>query len=50
MVILYLFILYANAKESLFTVLIIRNLLTPQVSNNKQALFHVLVENTYWED
>ncbi len=48
MVILYLFILYAkaNPKESLFTVLIIRNLLTPHISNNKQ----VLVENTYWED
>lgn len=47
MVILYLFILYANvnAAQSLFTVLIIRNLLTPQVSNNKQAL----LENPYWE-
>lgn len=32
-----------NDNESLLTVIIIRNLLTPQVSNNKQALLHVLV-------
>lgn len=32
-----------NGNESLLAVIIIRNLLTPQVSNNKQAPLHVLV-------